>query len=139
MSIEAMLPCLICGKVLRNWMPECVNQPYDGTEFRTYGAYGSTFWDDFDGEELVLTICDDCLRERTSRLARHQRYRTVVCEGYHIGRESLDREMVPYFDGLRDDEKITVEIEEVGTKMGRIEWVEHWAEIKKYLRETVDK
>lgn len=131
-----MLPCLVCGKVLQNWMPECTNQPYDGTEFRTYGHYGSSFWDSLNGEELVLTICDDCLRERKERLGRHQRARQVLCEGVWVGREWLDREMVPYFDGPEDDESsITVEIEEMGTKMGRIEWVGHWPAIRESLLE----
>src|SRR5690606_14388202 len=62
MSAEAMLPCFKCGKTLRNAFAEQENQPADGTEFRTYGHYGSTFWDSFDGEELVLNVCDDCLR-----------------------------------------------------------------------------
>jgi hypothetical protein len=47
---------------MENVCVEADNQPYQGTEFRTEGHYGSTFWDSFDGEELVLNICDKCLR-----------------------------------------------------------------------------
>jgi hypothetical protein len=68
MSKYAMLPCLLCGAVLENVVDSAENQPYGGTEFRTYGCYGSTFWDSFDNKELVLNICDLCLRERTERL-----------------------------------------------------------------------
>ena len=75
MSKEAMLPCFKCGKTLPNACHDEDNQPYGGTEFRTYGHYGSTFWDSFDGEELVLNVCDDCLRGHTGRLAQQKRYR----------------------------------------------------------------
>jgi hypothetical protein len=68
MSIHAPLPCLVCGTVLENVFPHCDNQPYAGTEFRTYGHYGSTFWDSFDNEALILTVCDACLAAHTHRL-----------------------------------------------------------------------
>lgn len=77
MSKKAMLPCFKCGRVLDNVFADVDNQPYGGTEFRTYGHYGSTFWDSFDGEELVLNICDDCLREHSKRLAQHRRYQSA--------------------------------------------------------------
>lgn len=68
--ISALLPCIACGKTLPNVdMGGDPNQPYGGTEFRTYGHYGSTFWDSFDGTELVLNVCDDCLRAHPERLA----------------------------------------------------------------------
>lgn len=63
------LPCFACGAVLLNVFPTSENQPDEGTAFRTRGHYGSTFWDDFDGEELILNICDPCLRAHTDRLA----------------------------------------------------------------------
>jgi hypothetical protein len=69
MGDSALLPCFVCGDVLTNAVPDVENQPHGGTEFRTYGCYGSTFWDSFDNQELVLNICDGCLRERTDRLA----------------------------------------------------------------------
>lgn len=72
---NALLPCLICGAVLENVLHPFgdPNQPYGGTEFATGGHYGSTFFDSFDGEELVLTVCDPCLRERTERLGFRRR------------------------------------------------------------------
>jgi hypothetical protein len=66
------LPCFCCGTELLNVFPHSPhtieNQPDEGTEFRTRGHYGSTFWDDFDGQELILNVCDPCLRIRTERL-----------------------------------------------------------------------
>ncbi|QNJ56918.1 hypothetical protein SEA_REINDEER_127 [Mycobacterium phage Reindeer] len=69
MSAEAIVPCFTCGTTLKNVSEELDNQPYEGTEFITCGHYGSTFWDSFDGEELVINICDDCLRRNTERIA----------------------------------------------------------------------
>lgn len=65
---NALLACFKCGKVLPTILNE-VNQPSGGTEFRTYGHYGSTFWDSFDGTELILNVCDACLSENEDRLA----------------------------------------------------------------------
>lgn len=62
------LPCFACGCALTNVFPTSDNQPDGGTVFRTRGHYGSTFWDSFDGEDLVLNICDDCLRACSQRL-----------------------------------------------------------------------
>lgn len=64
------LPCFACGSLLENVSSHSENQPYAGTEFRTQGHYGSTFWDSFDGEDLVLNICDPCLCAHRDRLAR---------------------------------------------------------------------
>lgn len=77
MTKEAMLPCFTCGKILLNiWADqEDWNQPSEGTEFITYGHYGSTFWDSLDGEQLVLNICDNCLRKNTKRLAKRRQRR----------------------------------------------------------------
>lgn len=62
------LPCFVCGTELFNIFPTSENQPDEGTAFRTRGHYGSTFWDDFDGVELILNVCDPCLRLSTERL-----------------------------------------------------------------------
>ncbi|SKD94093.1 Uncharacterised protein [Mycobacteroides abscessus subsp. massiliense] len=74
---DALLPCFKCGKTLLTVLNE-VNQPLEGTEFRTYGHYGSTFWDSFDGTELLLNICDVCLREHANRLATQGKPRKQV-------------------------------------------------------------
>ena len=122
MSKKALLPCFVCGTELTNVCEEQQNQPYAGTEFRTYGHYGSTFWDSFDGEELVLNVCDDCLRARTDRLAQHKRYRPVITEDrVLLGRHWVDRPMVAY-TGNPDRGELVVEDDEVGTDLPRVEW-----------------
>jgi len=65
---KAMLPCFKCGNALENAVINEPNQPYAGTEFRTYGHYGSTFFDPFDDSELVLNVCDECLSAFSDRL-----------------------------------------------------------------------
>jgi hypothetical protein len=124
MSKEAMLPCFVCGTTLQNAFEGSDNQPQEGTEFRTYGHYGSTFWDSFDGEELVLNICDECLRKGVARLAQHKRFRPVVAPGRGIvGKHWVDRPMVPY-TGNPDDGNMEVEPEEIGTDLPNTEWSE---------------
>lgn len=136
MSRETMLPCFVCGKTFQNAFPEADNQPDAGTEFRTYGHYGSTFWDSFDGEELVLNICDDCLSERKDRLAQHKRYRPVMSYQVNtglplvVGKHWVDRPMVPY-TGNADDGTVKIEPEEIG-EISNIEWPDNVDELRAY-------
>jgi hypothetical protein len=134
MSEEAFLPCFVCGKRLLNVFPDISeNQPSEGTEFRTYGHYGSTFWDSFDGEELVLNVCDPCLRERTDRLAQQKRYLPVSSHTYGsgMGRQWVERPMVPY-TGHTDPAKLLVDDDELGTLPG-VEWeTDYIADCKRY-------
>jgi hypothetical protein len=137
MSREAMLPCFTCGKTMINAFPSQDNQPEDGTEFRTYGHYGSTFWDSFDGEELVLNICDDCLRARTERLAQHKRYRPVIAAfAGVVGRQWVDRPMVPY-TGNPDDGDVKIEPEEIG-ELPQVEWCGNLEDVKKWAIERAN-
>lgn len=131
MSQEAMLPCFKCGKTLPNACYDEDNQPYGGTEFRTYGHYGSTFWDSFDGEELVLNICDDCLGEHSARLAQHKRYLPISTDRLLVGKQWIDRPMVPY-TGNRDDGSISLEPEEVGADLPNVEWPSNVDDLKQY-------
>lgn len=57
------VPCIVCGKVLEEAIPDGINQPYKGTSFTTHGHYGSTFFDPMDNSCLEINICDDCLEE----------------------------------------------------------------------------
>ena len=120
---EAMLPCLVCGETLRAvWEHDSESAPYAGTEFRTYGHYGSTFWDSFYGEELILTVCDDCLHERCDRLAQQKRWLPVkVGRAGECGRQWVERPMLPY-TGNQDDTCAWVEPEELGTDLPNVEW-----------------
>jgi len=57
------LPCIVCGKPLRNVLDDAENQPYVGTAFTASGHYGSTVWDEgFRSQErLEINVCDTCL------------------------------------------------------------------------------
>lgn len=78
------LPCLICNKSLTHAIArnaewddgeyDNTNQPNNGVSCVTYGNYGSTIYDSFDGSRLEFVICDTCLEERWSRL-RESRFR----------------------------------------------------------------
>lgn len=129
MSEKAYLPCFKCGKVLPNVFVDSDNQPYGGTEFRTEGHYGSTFWDSFDGEDLVLNICDDCLRAHTDRLGQQKMYLPVKCEGLTgLGRAKAHRPLVAY-TGSQDMDCVYYDAEDLGTDED-VEWVEDIALIR---------
>jgi hypothetical protein len=146
MSKDAMLPCFICGTTLRNVMDDTDNQPSGGTEFRTYGHYGSTFWDSFEGEEIVINFCDECLNKGTARIARQRRWRKIVVSSLisgtipavtPVGRQWITHEMVPWFRGPEDTDQVVIEVEEIGVLKGdRIEWVDGWRDIKRSLIEA---
>lgn len=59
------LPCIKCGKPLENVSAdEDENQPSGGTEFTSYGHYGSTIHDELFEEvrmQLVVNVCDTCI------------------------------------------------------------------------------
>ncbi|WP_301123002.1 hypothetical protein [Mycolicibacterium fortuitum] len=138
MSREAMLPCFMCGNTLPNAVADAQNQPAEGTEFRTYGHYGSTFWDSFDGEELVLNICDSCLREHPERLAQHKRYLPVNGPRVGmVGKHWVDRPMVPY-TGNPDDGNVRIEPEEIGADLPHTEWFDNVDELRDYAIKLVD-
>lgn len=67
--MEHALPCVKCGKPLRNVADAGDNQPVVGTEFTAYGHYGSTIHDEAvrDNPEqtppmlLVVNLCDTCI------------------------------------------------------------------------------
>lgn len=132
MSEDAFLPCFVCGSTLKNAFPDLENQPLDGTEFRTYGHYGSSFWDSMHGEELVLNICDACLRDHPERLAQHKRYRPVVSDRVGmVGKHYVNRPMVPY-TGHCDDGDVKIEPEEIGSDLPQVEWPENAAAIREW-------
>ena len=133
MSKDAKLPCIVCGTVLRNVLDDADNQPSEGTEFRTFGHYGSTFWDSFSGEEIVINVCDACLQKvAVTRIARQKRFRVIMGDLAIVGRQWVQREMVPWFDGEEDDDPIRIEVHEIGTLTGyaNVEWADNWRAIK---------
>ena len=58
---DAMSGCFHCGKPLKDWSWG-TNQPFDAVEFSARGHYPSALFDPGDGSELVVNLCDDCLR-----------------------------------------------------------------------------
>ena len=61
MSVEA-LPCIVCGKALRNVWETVENQPDGGVACATSGNYGSKVYDPgLTGEFIEFNICDECL------------------------------------------------------------------------------
>lgn len=136
---KAALPCIACGTQLERATGDYEYQPYEGTMFETRGHYGSTFWDDFEGEALWLTVCDACLTKHTDRLARQKQWRNVMAEGFVVGRAWVNHELVPYFDGESDHDPVDIEPEEIGVLTGfQIEWAKNWEELKKHALRKVE-
>lgn len=139
MSQDAYLPCLVCGATLRNVYDGADNQPSEGTEFRTYGHYGSTFWDSLNGEQLVLNVCDACLKMHKDRLGQQKRY-VPLTHPYvgPVGKLWVDRPLVAY-TGNPDDTEYGVEWERMGTDIydtvdTRAEWHDDIESIKAYVQ-----
>jgi hypothetical protein len=65
------LPCIACGKPLKNVDEDIDNQPYGGTEFQSLGHYGSTIHDWIPGDPeklyLIVNICDTCIMRAIDR------------------------------------------------------------------------
>lgn len=55
--------CVVCKTQLEEVTESKGFYPYNGLEFITYGHYGSTAFDSFNGTKLHLVICDKCVRE----------------------------------------------------------------------------
>lgn len=58
--------CIKCEKHLEDVTPDD-NQPYGGTEFTTYGHYGSRVTDLMNGTMHVINVCDDCIEAAKKR------------------------------------------------------------------------
>ena len=57
-------PCIVCSKELETvdfFNDTVMNQPHGGTNFKTYGHYGSTVFDPDGRESLSINVCDECL------------------------------------------------------------------------------
>lgn len=138
---ERALPCVICGKWLRNVMPDyTTNQPSEGTSFWTHGNYGSTVFDPMDGTFIEVNICDECLvraGEQERVLAGRDR-RPVYIEGWGIcGHERVDRALVPWTKNLASyDENDCVRFDSVEEAMPyendrRIMWTVKPSELRR--------
>lgn len=58
-ELNSTLPCIVCKKSLDPVFDGLWAQPTGGVSLADYAAYGSRF----DGEGIVLSVCDDCLAE----------------------------------------------------------------------------
>jgi hypothetical protein len=113
-------------------------QPNDGLMVTTKGNYGSTVHDSITGGvSLFLVLCDDCAKAKAkTHIMALTTHRDVVAAspGFKhpsiAGREPLQREAVEWNPEVDYEEAaLEVEPEEVGTKMGSIEWrftTEEW-------------
>jgi hypothetical protein len=64
-------------------------------------------------------VCDDCLRARTGRIARHKRFKRIHVSNFQVGREWVEREMVPYFDGPEDRDSVDLSVDELAEFEGQ--------------------
>lgn len=63
------LSCIGCGRELDPTGPAGeLHQPSGGTQFTSYGHYGSTAFDPMDGQQLSVIVCDPCLVKHHSRV-----------------------------------------------------------------------
>jgi len=82
------LPCIRCNKALQPVDPSAENQPSGGTEFSSFGHYGSPY-DPMDGTAVVINLCDACLATRAAESAvlerRQQHIEVKHSYNYYTG------------------------------------------------------
>ena len=95
------LPCIVCGKELKNISDDVDNQPEDGLAITTLGTYGSTVFDPMDGNFLEFNICDQCIVNagEQGRVYTARTSRPVVLEGLVVGAEDTPYRPVPWKEG----------------------------------------
>lgn len=130
------LPCIACGRTLRNAAPDVTNQPDGGLAFETLGHYGSTAFDPMDGTYIEVNVCDQCIaRAREAGNVLHGRKsKPVLCEGVVVGwtpahrpPETWTGEEISSFASdprVVGEDRLVVEIEEVGDTdlMPEVQW-----------------
>jgi len=119
------LPCIKCGKPLRNCDEDIDNQPSGGTEFTTYGHYGSTIHDEvmflYEGAEkenlleLVVNICDTCILRAIDAGIIQSRSKEVILSRHPVTPESrawvLAQNEKQYGSAWGDDEPVDYDAE----------------------------
>lgn len=83
------LPCIVCEKPLKNIDEDVDNQPWGGTEFTSYGHYGSTIhdsipWDENHSIQLVVNICDTCILRALDADVIQGRSKTVALSHHPV-------------------------------------------------------
>lgn len=96
---EQALPCIACGKELKNVDKTSTNQPYKGLAFTSHGHYGGTLFDPMDGQFLEVNICDQCLAFHAGKgnVLAGQSSRLLRADGAIVGSERVViPELVPW-------------------------------------------
>lgn len=113
------LPCVVCGKELRNVAPDITtNQPSEGLCFWTHGTYGSTVFDPFDGTYIEINICDECVVEAGEQgrvLSGRDKRPVNISRWGTCGWERVDRALVPWTKDLASydaDDCVNFDLEE---------------------------
>jgi hypothetical protein len=108
------LPCIRCGKELRNVDETATNQPYEGTAFQSPGHYGSTIYDPMDGRFIEINLCDECLRMYQERVLEGREAKPVRFRGSIVGWcKTPGRMLVPWNPDLGSfDEEDALDIDE---------------------------
>lgn len=132
---QAALPCIVCDQPMTRVQQDGYEwQANDGLIGEARGNYGSTVFDPITGTvTLFFVICDECMVEKASqgRVLVLTRARDVVAvdpdsDFKHpvvVGFEPLQRQAVPWDPKVDYEEPpLEVEWEDIGTKMGAIEW-----------------
>lgn len=70
------------------------------------------------------------LSRNTDRLAQHKRFLPVTVNRLPVGKQWVDRPMVPY-TGNTDDGGVTIEPEEIGSNLPNIEWADNADDLKR--------
>lgn len=83
------LPCIVCEKPLQNVDADSDNQPWGGTEFTSYGHYGSTIHDEIpfnqaESIQLVVNICDTCIMRALDSDVIQGRSKTVALSHHPV-------------------------------------------------------
>lgn len=90
------LPCIACGRELRNIDDTAGNQPYTGTAFESHGHYGSVIFDPMDGHYIEINVCDACLALHRDRVIIGRDRRPVLEDGTIVGWEDIRWHTVPW-------------------------------------------
>jgi len=119
----------VCLRELRNidYVSAGGNQPDNATEFYSEGHYGSTTFDPMDGTEIVVNICDNCIRDRVANPLNPVGYRQVYvpirCMGFYVGRQYVDSQMVPFtLQEESGDDVVEVTPDQLGEALNARVW-----------------
>lgn len=74
--------CFKCGKELESIFPDKF-QAYAGTQFISYGHYGSTLFDPMNENEYIeIVICDKCLSENANNVSHTKKSSEYTGKNY---------------------------------------------------------